>query len=76
MPHDSLGCRFSFGPWNIHERADPFGPPVRLTVPWAKKLVQHKALGFEGVQLHDNDAVPDAARQIVCASRSAQCLKH
>ena len=21
--------RFSFGPWNIHEGADPFGPPVR-----------------------------------------------
>ncbi len=21
--------RFSFGPWNIHEGADPFGPTVR-----------------------------------------------
>ena len=21
--------RFSFGPWNIHEGADPFGPEVR-----------------------------------------------
>ena len=24
--------RFSFGPWNIHEGADPFGPPVRPSV--------------------------------------------
>ena len=23
------GYRFSFGPWNIHEGADPFGPAVR-----------------------------------------------
>ena len=28
--------RFSFGPWNIHEGADPFGPEVRKTVEFAK----------------------------------------
>ncbi len=27
--------RFSFGPWNIHEGADPFGPPVRPSIPFA-----------------------------------------
>jgi len=27
--------RFSFGPWNIHEGADPFGPPVRKERPFA-----------------------------------------
>ncbi len=51
--------RFSFGPWNIHEGADPFGPPVRPSLAWADKLPIYKQLGFDGVQLHDDDAVPD-----------------
>ncbi len=62
------GYRFSFGPWNIHEGADPFGPTVRQPVAFAKKLKVYKALGFDGVQFHDDDAVPDvdskSARQI------------
>ena len=51
--------RFSFGPWNIHEGADPFGPPVRPAVEFAKKLKMYKQLGFDAVQFHDDDAVPD-----------------
>lgn len=51
--------RFSFGPWNIHEGADPFGPTVRKPVAFAKKLKVYKKLGFAGVQFHDDDAVPD-----------------
>ncbi|MHC4693604.1 MAG: TIM barrel protein [Planctomycetota bacterium] len=51
--------RFSFGPWNIHEGADPFGPTVRNTVEFGKKLKLYKKLGFDGVQFHDDDAVPD-----------------
>jgi xylose isomerase len=51
--------RFSFGPWNIHEGADPFGPTVRRSVTFAKKLKLYKKLGFDGVQFHDDDAVPD-----------------
>jgi xylose isomerase len=51
--------RFSFGPWNIHEGADPFGPPVRPTVPWTEKLPLYKKLGYDGVQFHDDDAVPE-----------------
>ncbi len=51
--------RFSFGPWNIHEGADPFGPTVRKSLPFAKKLSLYKKLGFDGVQFHDDDAVPD-----------------
>lgn len=51
--------RFSFGPWNIHEGADPFGPPVRPTVGFGEKLNQYKSLGFDAVQFHDDDAVPD-----------------
>jgi xylose isomerase len=51
--------RFSFGPWNIHEGADPFGPPVRPSIEFADKLATYKKLGFEGVQFHDDDAVPN-----------------
>lgn len=55
--------QFSFGPWNIHEGADPFGPPVRPTVAWAKKLKLYKKLGFDGVQFHDDDAVPEVDKK-------------
>jgi xylose isomerase len=51
--------RFSFGPWNIHEGGDPFGPTVRNSVEFGKKLKMYKELGFDGVQFHDDDAVPD-----------------
>lgn len=50
--------RFTFGPWNIHEGADPFGPEVRASLSFAKKLSLYKGLGFDGVQFHDDDAVP------------------
>ena len=55
----SSDYRFSFGPWNIHEGADPFGPTVRPSVEFAKKLKVYQELGFEGVQFHDDDAVPE-----------------
>lgn len=50
--------RFSFGPWNIHSGADPFGPPVRKERTFANKLKEYKKLGFDGVQFHDDDVVP------------------
>ena len=50
--------RFSFGPWNLHEGADPFGPAVRPSIEFAKKLKMYRQLGFEGMQFHDDDAVP------------------
>ena len=39
--------RFSFGPWNIHEGADPFGPKVRESIEFNKKLGMYKKLGFD-----------------------------
>jgi xylose isomerase len=51
--------RFSFGPWNIHEGADPFGPTVRESIEFEKKLELYKSMEFDGVQFHDDDAVPD-----------------
>jgi xylose isomerase len=51
--------RFTFGPWNIHEGSDPFGPGVRKSMAFSDKLTYYKKLGFDGVQFHDDDAVPD-----------------
>lgn len=51
--------RFSFGPWNIDEGADPFGPPVRKPAEFGRKLKALKKLGYDGMQFHDDDAVPD-----------------
>lgn len=50
--------RFTFGPWNISTGADPFGPPIRPDLSVAQKLREYKRLGFDGVQLHDDDVVP------------------
>ena len=55
---EKFGYRFSFGPWNIHEGADPFGPPVRPSVPFDQKVTTLKELGFDAMQFHDDDAVP------------------
>jgi len=56
---EKYGYRFSFGPWNIHEGADPFGPEVRPSISFDQKLETYKELGFDAVQFHDDDAVPD-----------------
>jgi xylose isomerase len=50
--------RFTFGPWNISTGADPFGPPSRGEVAFARKLREYKKLGFDGVQFHDDDVCP------------------
>ncbi|MHB1294035.1 MAG: TIM barrel protein [Anaerolineae bacterium] len=55
---DKYGYRFSFGPWNISEGADPFGPPVRPPRTLESKLAVYRELGFDAVQFHDDDAVP------------------
>lgn len=68
--------RFSFGPWNIHEGADPFGPTVRKSVAFGKKLGMYKKLGFDAVQFHDDDAVPGmdnmTAAQIVRKAKAVR----
>jgi hypothetical protein len=56
---EKSGHRFSFGPWNIYEGADPFGPPVRAARDFDDKLKIYKELAFDAVQFHDDDAVPD-----------------
>jgi xylose isomerase len=60
MPNPKIKrYRFSFGPWNVHEGADPFGPSVRAPYSFGEKLEFYRKLGFEGVQFHDDDAVPN-----------------
>lgn len=51
--------QFSFGPWNISEGSDPFGPNVRTAFPHESKYALYRPLGFTGVQFHDDDVVPD-----------------
>ena len=36
-----------------------FGPPVRKEVEYGRKLKSYKTLGFDAVQFHDDDIVPD-----------------
>lgn len=65
--------RFSFGPWNISEGADPFGPMVRTPYSFEEKLDWYRPLGFEGVQFHDDDAVENiddlSASQVAAKAR-------
>ena len=68
--------RFTFGPWNISTGADPFGPPVREEVPFAAKLREYKKLGFDGVQFHDDDAVPNVdSKSAADVEREARAMK-
>jgi xylose isomerase len=51
--------RFCFGPWNISEGQDPYGPTTRPAQTFDWKLSQLKKHGFEAMMFHDDDAVPD-----------------
>ena len=51
--------KFCFGPWNLSEGQDPYGPPTRPPKPFDWKLAQLKKLGFDAMMFHDDDAVPD-----------------
>src|SRR5262249_21880460 len=51
--------KFCFGPWNISEGQDPYGPSVRPAAKFDWKLAQLKNLGFDAMMFHDDDAVPD-----------------
>jgi xylose isomerase len=51
--------RFCFGPWNISEGGDPYGPTTRPPQTFDWKLTQLKKHGFDAMMFHDDDAVPD-----------------
>src|ERR1041384_5811813 len=52
--------RFCFGPWNISEGQDPYGPATRPAQTFDWKLDALKKLGFDAMMFHDDDAVPDS----------------
>jgi xylose isomerase len=58
MPREHT-YRFCFGPWNISEGADPYGPTTRPPQTFDWKLEALKKLGFDAMMFHDDDAVPD-----------------
>jgi xylose isomerase len=51
--------KYSAGPWNVHSGADAFGPPVRDEISFAEKVKRYKEIGFDAIQFHDDDAVPN-----------------
>lgn len=51
--------KFCFGPWNLSEGQDPYGPPTRPVQSFDWKLDQLKAMGFDAMMFHDDDVVPD-----------------
>lgn len=51
--------KFCFGPWNISEGADPYGPATRPPQSFDWKLAAMKKIGFDAMMFHDDDAVPD-----------------
>jgi xylose isomerase len=48
---------YSAGVWNLNTGSDPFGPAVRPERDFAEKARIFKELGFDYVQLHDDDCV-------------------
>jgi xylose isomerase len=63
--------RFSFGPWNLSEGADPFGPTVRRPLSLAQKLERMRSGGFHAVMAHDDDVVPEIDQTSPAAAREA-----
>jgi len=55
----STRYKFCFGPWNLSEGQDPYGPPARPPQSFDWKLTQLKKHGFDAMMFHDDDAVPD-----------------
>jgi len=51
--------KYSVGPWNVHEGADAYGPVTRDSFTFEEKIKRFKDIGFDAIQFHDDDAVPN-----------------
>jgi Xylose isomerase len=51
--------KFSVGPWNVSEGVDVYGPATRKIISFEKKVETFRKIGFDAVQFHDDDAVPE-----------------
>jgi xylose isomerase len=68
--------KFCFGPWNLSQGQDPYGPPTRPAETFEWKLDQLRKLGFEAMMFHDDDAVPDIDdKSEVQIAKEAKALK-
>lgn len=68
--------KFCFGPWNLSEGQDPYGPPTRPVQSFDWKLEQLKGLGYDAMMFHDDDAVPDVDNKSDAALKAeAKALK-
>ncbi len=68
--------RFCFGPWNISEGQDPYGPTTRPAQTFDWKLDQLKARGYDAMMFHDDDAIPDIdGKSWAVISKEAKALK-
>jgi xylose isomerase len=73
--------KFSFGLWTVANRGrDPFGEPVRDTLPPDDAVALLAETGSWGVNLHDNDLVPidatPAERDAIVRSFKKACQTH
>ncbi|MBE5750066.1 MAG: xylose isomerase [Clostridiales bacterium] len=51
--------KFSVGPWNVHGGADGYGPATRQTICIEEKFKKFKEIGFDAIQFHDDEVVPN-----------------
>lgn len=51
--------KFSVGPWNVNDGVDVYGPPTRKDPSLEEKIKVFAELGFDAIQFHDDDVVPN-----------------
>ena len=70
--------KYSVGPWNVHEGADAYGPTTRESIALEEKLRQFKEIGFDAIQFHDDDAVPNmnelSEAEIIAEAKKVKAL--
>lgn len=70
--------RFSVGPWNVHEGADAYGPATRAAISLEEKCKKIKEIGFDAIQFHDDDVVPNINQmnesEIVAEAKKVKAL--
>ena len=70
--------KFSVGPWNVHEGADAYGPATRDSISFEEKIKTFKEMGFDAIQFHDDDAVPNmnnmTEEEIIAEAKQVRAL--
>ena len=70
--------RFSVGPWNVHSGADSYGPATRKEIAFEEKIKAYAEIGFDAIQFHDDDAVPNmndlSKEEIIAEAKKVKTL--